>query len=78
MPAFKEGRRGGIIPRHQWHHITHKVLRQVKLGQRKKSIVDGDRGVVALMVEVAGALVGEEPGRGSRKPSLRIDCANGE
>lgn len=50
----------------------------MKLGQRKASLVDGDRGVVALMVEVAGAFVGDEPGRTSRKQSLRIDCTQGE
>ncbi|ROT85080.1 hypothetical protein C7M84_021422 [Penaeus vannamei] len=53
------------------------LVGRVKLGQRKASLVDGDRGVVALMVEVAGAFVGDEPGRTSRKQSLRIDCTQG-
>ncbi|XP_064101995.1 LOW QUALITY PROTEIN: uncharacterized protein LOC135212471 [Macrobrachium nipponense] len=70
------------------HFKTKKMAKQaeffrqlvgsVRRSQRKTSVVESEREVMALMAEVAGALTGEEGSRvcrpRSRKPSVRLDC----
>ncbi|XP_068213144.1 uncharacterized protein [Palaemon carinicauda] len=54
------------------------LVGSIRNSQRKTSVVESEREVMALMAEVAGALTGEEGARvcrpRSRKPSVRLDC----